>query len=61
VQLKAFASKTATSAVIVGTPAMIYNYLLTVLSERHFRIFANLIDAFHFFLATMGEGASQVD
>jgi len=41
VQLKAFASKTATSAVIVGTPVMVYNFLPTVLSERHFRIFAN--------------------
>ena len=41
VQLKAFASKTATSAVIEGTPVMIYNFLLTVLSERDFRTFAN--------------------
>jgi len=36
-----FCVKTATSAVFVGTPVMIYNFLLTVLSERHFRIFAN--------------------
>jgi len=28
-------------AVIVGTPVMISNFLLTVISERHFRIFAN--------------------
>jgi len=27
--------------VIVGTPVMIYYFLLTVLSERHFRLFAN--------------------
>jgi len=33
-------------------------FLLTVLSQRHFR---KLLNAFHFFLATMGEGASQVD
>jgi len=38
-----------------------YNFLLTVLSEGHFRILVNRFNAFHFFLATMGEGASQVD
>jgi len=38
----AFSSKAAaTNAVIVSTPVMIYNFLPTVLSERHFRIFAN--------------------
>ena len=37
----AFASKAATNAVIVGTPVIIYNFLLAVRSERHFRIFAN--------------------
>ena len=31
----------ATTAVIVGTPVMIQNVLLTLLSERHFLIFAN--------------------
>jgi len=35
---------------------MIYNFLLTVLSEGHFRIVANRFNAFHFFLATMVEG-----
>ena len=40
-QFNAFASKAATNAVIVGTSAMIENFLMTVLSERHFRIFAN--------------------
>jgi len=34
---------------------------MTLLSERHFRIFANLLTLSTFFLATMGEGASQVD
>jgi len=33
--------KAATNAVIVGTPVMIANFLLTVLLERHFRIFSN--------------------
>jgi len=41
VQFDAFASKAATNAVIVGTPAMIESYLMTVLSERNFPIFAN--------------------
>jgi len=36
-------------------------FLLIVLSERHFRIFANLLPLSIFFLATMGEGASQVN
>ena len=40
-QYNAVASKAATNTVMVGTPVMIYNFLLTVLSERHFRIFAN--------------------
>jgi len=41
VQFNAVASKAATHAVIADTPVMIYNFLLTVLSERNFRIFAN--------------------
>ena len=36
-------------------------FLLTVLSERHFRIFANWLTLPIFFLATMGEGAPKVD
>jgi len=40
-QFRAFASKAATNAVIVGTPVMIQNVSLTVLSKHHFRIFAN--------------------
>ena len=56
--LNTFASKAATSAVIVGTPVMIYNFLLTVLSQRHFRISAN---AFHFFPRNNGRGTAQVD
>jgi len=61
VQFNAFASKAATNAVIVGTPVMI----LECFTDRTFRAsisdFRKLIDAFHFFLATMGEGSSQVD
>jgi len=38
---------------------------LEFFTDRTFRAsfseFRKLIDAFHFFLATMGEGASQVD
>jgi len=41
VQLNAFASKAVTNAVTVGPSVMIYNFLLTLLSEDHFRIFAN--------------------
>jgi len=41
VQFNAFASKAATNAVIVGTSVMIENFLMTVLSERNFPIFAN--------------------
>ena len=41
VSLNAFASKAATNAVSVGTSVMIENFLMTVLSERHFRSFAN--------------------
>ena len=41
VQFNAFASKAATNAVIVGTSAMIENFLMTVLSEHNFPIFAN--------------------
>jgi len=41
VQFNAFASKAATNAVIVGTSAMIENFLMTALSERDFLIFAN--------------------
>jgi len=37
----AFASKAATNAVIVGTSAMIENFLMTVLSEHNFPIFVN--------------------
>ena len=37
----AFASKAATYAVIVGTSAMIENFLMTVLSEHNFPIFVN--------------------
>jgi len=36
-----FASKAATNAVTVGTSAMIENFLMTVLSEYNFPIFAN--------------------
>jgi len=61
VQFNAFASKAATQAVIVGTSVMIWNFLLTVLSERHSRIFANSLTLSIFFLTKMGEGASQVD
>ena len=39
--INAFASKAATNTVIVGTPAMIENFLMTVLSEHKFPIFAN--------------------
>ena len=46
----------ATNTVIVGTPVMIQNVLLTLLSERHFLIFANLLTLSIFFLATVGEG-----
>jgi len=53
VQSNAFASKAATNTMIVGTPVMIYNFLLTVLSERHFRIFTNWLTLSIFFLATM--------
>jgi len=45
----------------MGTPVMIQNFLLTVLLERHFRIFANLLTLSIFFLPTMAEGASQVN
>jgi len=41
VQFCAFTSKAATDAVIVGTSVMIKNFLMTVLSERNFPIFAN--------------------
>jgi len=41
VQFNAFASKAATNAVIVGTSVIIENFLMTVLSERNFPIFAN--------------------
>ena len=41
VSLNAFVLKAATNAVIVGIPVTIWNFLLTMLSERHFRIFAN--------------------
>jgi len=34
---------------------------MTVLSERHFRVFANWLTLSIFYLTTMGEGASQVD
>ena len=40
-QFNAFASKAATNTVIVGTSAMIENFLMTVLSEHNFPIFAN--------------------
>ena len=39
--INAFASKAATNAVIVATSAMIENFLMTVLSEHKFPIFAN--------------------
>jgi len=41
VQFNAFASKAATNAVIVGTSAMVENFLMTVLSDHNFPIFAN--------------------
>jgi len=41
VQFNAFASKAATNAVIRGTSVMIESFLMTVLSERNFPIFAN--------------------
>ena len=37
----AFSSKAATNEVIVGTSAMIENFLMTALSEHNFPIFAN--------------------
>jgi len=40
-QFNAFASKAATNAVIVGTSVMIESFLMTVLSEPNFPIFAN--------------------
>jgi len=39
--IERFGSKAATNAVSVGTSVMIENFLMTVLSERHFRSFAN--------------------
>jgi len=56
VQFNSFVSKAATNAVIVGTPVMIQNFLLTVLSEGHFRILANRFNAFHFFPRNNGRG-----
>jgi len=44
---------------IMGTPVMIQHFLLTYLSERHFRIFAITLSIY--ILATIGEGASQAD
>jgi len=41
VQVNDFASKAATSAVIVGHSSNYSEFLLTVHSERHFRIIAN--------------------
>jgi len=38
---------------------MIYNFLLTILSERHFPLFAHGLTLSIFFLPTVGEGASQ--
>ena len=49
VQFNAFASKASTSAEIAGTPVMILNFLLTVLSELHFRIFADWLTLSIFF------------
>jgi len=40
-QFNAFASKAATNAVIVDTPVMIENFLMTILSEHNFPIFVN--------------------
>jgi len=40
---------------------MIENFLMTVLSERNFPIFASSLTLYIFFFATMGEGSSQVD
>ena len=61
--LNAFASKAATNAVIVGTAVMIND--LEFFTDHTFRAsfsdFRKVINAFHFFLATMGEWASQVD
>jgi len=48
VQFNAFASKAATNAVIVGISAMIENFLMTVLSEHNFPIFANWLTLFFF-------------
>jgi len=41
VQFNAFASKAAKNTVVMGTSVMIENFLMTVLSERYFPIFAN--------------------
>jgi len=40
---------------------MIENFVMTVLSERYFPIFANWLALSIFFLAAMEEGSSQVD
>jgi len=44
-----------------GTLVMIYNFLLTVLSERPFSAKLKLNRAFPFFLVTVREGASQAE
>jgi len=56
VLLNAFASKAATSAVIVGTLVMIWDFLLIVLLERqhrYLRLSANWLTLFHYFLVTV--------
>jgi len=60
VQFNAFASKAAING-DRGHSSNDLEFLMTALSERHFRIFPNLLTLSIFFLATMGEGASQVD